>query len=55
MNHFKLSLLIFLMLISSAGFSQVRPILYGGFDYFRDTGFENDSYINFNVGAQLFH
>lgn len=50
----KLYILIFLCFITSASFGQVRPILYGGFDYFRDTGFENNSYNSFNVGAQLF-
>lgn len=54
MNFCKLSILIFFIVPGSAVFSQVRPVLYGGFGYFRDTGFENQSYINFNIGSQLF-
>lgn len=45
---------VFFSIMSTSGFTQIRPILYGGFDYFRDKGFENDSYISFNVGSQLF-
>ncbi len=54
MNFKRLLVITIFMLLSSAGFSQVRPVLYGGFDYFRDTGFENQSYISFSMGSQLF-
>lgn len=54
MKHFRTYIFIVFSLLSSAGFCQIKPILYGGFDYFRDTGFENESYSNFNLGSQLF-
>lgn len=35
--------------------AQKNPVLYAGFDYYRDTEFKNNSFGNFNIGSQLFH
>lgn len=56
MAHLKI---IFLLLFVVLGFSktsaQSNPVLFAGFELYRDTGFEGNSFANFNVGTQLFH
>lgn len=54
MNNSKIRLFVFFSLFSIGSIAQVKPVLYGGMDYFRDTGFENKSYINFNIGVEVF-
>ena len=49
-----LILFSFFTLLNFQTQAQVNPILFGGIDYFRDTGFQNNAYLNFNVGAQVF-
>lgn len=34
--------------------AQKHPVFYAGADYYLDKGFENNAYINLQVGAQLF-
>lgn len=34
---------------------QMKPILYGGVDYFRNKDFTSNAYIDINAGVQLFH
>ncbi|MCY2686009.1 hypothetical protein [Salinimicrobium sp. TH3] len=49
--------IIFLLLFTLLNFkvqAQIKPILYGGIDYYRDKGFEENAYVNFNIGTQLF-
>lgn len=49
--------IFFLSLITLLSFptqAQQNPILFGGMDYYRDTGFQNNAYLNFNLGAQVF-
>ncbi len=50
----KIVLGLLLLLTSLSSFSQKYPVLYGGVEYYRDTGFEENAYINLNVGSQLF-
>lgn len=45
---------LILFTITFTGFGQIKPIFYGGFDYYRDVGFIANSYLNLNVGSQLF-
>lgn len=40
--------------IGVAGFSQGKPVIYGGADYYRNKSFVANSYFNLNVGSQLF-
>ena len=49
-----LILLPFFTLLNFQTQAQVKPIIFGGIDYFRDTGFQDNAYVNFNVGAQVF-
>lgn len=44
---------VIFMFFSFGAVSQVKPILYGGVDYIRDTGFEGNAYGNINFGAQV--
>lgn len=41
-------------LLCFSSFGQVKPVLYGGMDYYRNTGFEGNTYANVNVGTQVF-
>lgn len=50
----KIIFLFFLTLLNFQVQAQIKPILYGGFDYYRDTGFQENAYVNFNLGAQVF-
>jgi hypothetical protein len=56
MAHFRLGLTL---LFSLAGFFQIQaqnnPVLYAGFDYYRHTDFEEDSFGDLTVGVQLWH
>lgn len=54
MKYTKITFTLFLSLISFASFSQFQPVLFGGVDYFRNTGFKSNAYGNLNVGAQFF-
>ncbi|MBZ9629713.1 hypothetical protein LB465_02895 [Salegentibacter sp. LM13S] len=49
----KITYLILLLFLSINCYSQVNPIVYGGVDYFRNTGFKKNAYANINLGAQL--
>lgn len=50
----KILFLALITMINFKGATQNRPILFGGIDYYRDTGFEENSYLDFNVRTQLF-
>lgn len=50
----KILFLALITMINFKGATQNRPIVFGGIDYYRDTGFEENSYLDFNVGTQLF-
>lgn len=45
---------LFLFLFSSEAKAQKHPVFYGGFEYYRHTGYLNDMYGNFNIGAQVY-
>jgi hypothetical protein len=45
---------ISVFMITSLCLAQQRPILTGGFDYFRDKSYDNNSYGNFNLGFQVY-
>lgn len=45
--------LIFL-LTSFSSVAQQHPVIYVGAEYYRDKGFETDSYIGLHVGSQIF-
>lgn len=49
-----LFLLLFIILYTLQTQAQLRPILFGGIDYYRDTGFQNNAYMSLNVGSQVF-
>lgn len=49
--------LVIIILVLSTGFNawaQNHPVIYAGFEYYRNTGFNNNSIGNFNVGAQVY-
>ena len=49
--------LIIIILVLSTGFNagaQNHPVIYAGFEYYRNTGFDNNSIGNFNVGTQVY-
>lgn len=51
-----IKLIIFILFLASslnAG-AQNHPVVYAGFEYYRNTGFSNNSIGNFNVGAQVY-
>lgn len=56
MAYFKLN---FFCLFFIAGVFQVQgqknPVLYGGKELFRHTGFEDNTFGNFTIGSQLYH
>lgn len=54
MKILKLVFALVLSLFCFNSFAQVKPVLYGGFDYYRNTGFVSNAYANVNVGAQVF-
>lgn len=45
---------VLLFMASFGSFAQLKPVLYGGIDYFRNKGYNSNAYINFNIGAQVF-
>ncbi len=50
----KIIIFIFLLLGSLPAFSQKHPVFYGGLEYYRDTGFEENAYVNLSIGTQLY-
>ena len=50
-NYF---IVLLISLLSYSSFGQLKPVLYGGVDYYRNTGFLSNAHANVNVGAQLF-
>ena len=50
----KILFLFSMTLFGFSSFAQVKPVLYGGVDYYRNTGFVSNAYANVNVGAQVF-
>lgn len=50
----KIIFLLFFTIVSLKGQAQIKPILFGGIDYYRDKGFEENAYVNLNIGTQLF-
>ena len=54
MANRKISIVIILGFLGFTCFGQGNPVLYGGADYFRNTSFTANSYLNLNVGSQLF-
>lgn len=54
MVNSKIAFTFIFCIVCFTGQSQVRPIFFGGVDYFRDKGFVENSYVNFNVGSQIF-
>ncbi len=54
MSNSKIILSTILLCLSSTGFGQSQTFIYGGVNYFRDTGFHQNSYFNINAGSQLF-
>ncbi|CAL67764.1 hypothetical protein GFO_2810 [Christiangramia forsetii KT0803] len=47
-------IIFFFILNSIHGIAQKHPVLYGGFEYYRHTGFENDAFYNVNFGSQVY-
>lgn len=54
MANRKIGLTIILGFLSFISFGQGNPIIFGGADYFRNTNYVANSYLNLNVGSQLF-
>lgn len=54
MVYSKIRLSIIIGFLGHISFGQGNSILYGGADYFRNTEHVANSYINFNVGSQVF-
>lgn len=54
MASFKLISVILFLLTNFQVSAQKHPVLYAGFEYYRNTGFNNSSIGNFNVGAQVY-
>ena len=55
MAYFRLNL--FLLLFFAGAFqlvAQKNPVLYAGFEYYRHTGFEGNSFGSFSAGAQIY-
>lgn len=50
----KIIFLLFFTIVSLKGQAQIKPMLFGGIDYYRDKGFEENAYVNLNIGTQLF-
>ncbi len=48
--------IIFILAIfcSAVSIAQKHPVLYGGAEYYRDKGFESNSYVALQFGSQLF-
>ena len=56
MAYFRLNLFVLLFVVAVFPLhGQKNPVLYGGLELFRHTGFESNSFGNFNVGSQLYH
>ena len=45
---------VIFVLAAFTGSAQIKPVLYGGVDYYRNKGFEQNAYVNFHIGSQLF-
>ncbi len=54
MAPFKVIVCVLFLGINFHVSAQTHPVLYGGFEYYRNTGFSNNSIGNFNVGAQVY-
>lgn len=54
MNNRKIIFLLLLTITTFKAQAQIKPLLFGGIDYYRDKGFEENAYVNFNIGTQLF-
>ena len=54
MNNRKIIFLLLLTITTFKAQAQIKSLLYGGIDYYRDKGFEENAYVNFNIGTQLF-
>lgn len=54
MKIHKIVVALLISLLSYSSFGQLKPILYGGVDYYRNTGFLSNAHANVNVGSQLF-
>ncbi len=54
MASFKLIGFILFLLTGYQVSAQNHPVIYAGFEYYRNTGFSNNSIGNFNVGAQVY-
>ncbi|MGM0391974.1 MAG: hypothetical protein ACQEQB_09520 [Bacteroidota bacterium] len=54
MAAFKLITFLFFLATSLNVGAQNHPVVYAGFEYYRNTGFNNNSIGNFNVGAQVY-
>lgn len=50
----QLTIKLIICLLSFTSNAQLKPILFGGFEYYRDVGFQDNSYGNLHIGTQLF-
>ena len=50
----KIGLSIIIGFLGFISFGQGNPLLYAGADYFRNTGYVANSYLNVNLGSQIF-
>ena len=53
MANSRIGVTIILGLLGFTSFGQGSPLIYGGADYFRNTSYVANSYININLGSQL--
>ena len=54
MKIHKFFITLLISLLSYSSFGQLKPLIYGGFDYYRNTKFLSNAHANINVGTQLF-
>lgn len=54
MGNCKIILFIVYTLLTGLCQAQQRPVIYAGFDYFRNSGFDNNLFGNLNLGFQIY-
>jgi hypothetical protein len=54
-SKIEVTLIVFILFFFSQEVkAQKHPVFYAGFEYYRHTGFDNNMYGNFNLGAQVY-
>lgn len=54
MDTRKIILFTFFVILTGLSYAQQRPVLFGGFDYYRNKSYDANSYGNINLGFQIY-